>query len=550
MGNAIFKSLLEKNFMIEVEPDWSLPEMIKILIEEVGRHIAAQKDIKKLLAMLPRGSFSIIPNSPVEEQHKYIVTRYGKIDKSNPRVVLSFMENFVSEAAALERKTIAYGATRIADISADELVLLTDHAVPLAMDKFWCKWFHDLVIPLEILPEGEKIMKKKELKKIMNEYDYTILRNGERITWAEAFPEETKNLLDALRNLETRLHDKQIRNYISSLITAHSCIDIDHLEKLWTDVDYAWIRIPKTCRVFPVHGMESGYEHPYGVSPEWRIMVRLNFGKEEVKSISSAAPSALGHLGLDTEVLKRKLDFIDIGVFYTAIWSGTCLNFRGSGQAVPNRQNVLVSGGKIFMDLDSTLLSVERYKGILRQYFSKETADVLCEYIEPMSMMEHTAGHEVSHPAGRSRDIDHALGDALKLLEESKATMAGNLINEFRNENNRMKIVAESLARLCRFFSKTTMENPVSIQYVWENMVACKTMHMAGLISVGKNEIEVDLEKAKSRAWFKELENFIELILSAYKKGDIEILEKIHRELCNKNEGIIAEVIALVNKKK
>ena len=174
MANPIVRSLLEKDFRIEIEPHWSLPEMADNVIGEVGRHIAGRNDLKALLEMLPKGIFTLCPDSPPEELHKYLINRYGKIDKSDPRVVLAFMENFVSEAAALERRSMAKGATRIKDIAADELVLLADPFVPAAADKLWYRWYKELVIPLEILPEEEKTVRKAELKSIMNEYDYTV----------------------------------------------------------------------------------------------------------------------------------------------------------------------------------------------------------------------------------------------------------------------------------------------------------------------------------------------------------------------------------------
>lgn len=548
MGNPIIQNLLQKDFRIEVDSNFSLPEMVKSVVRDVGKHIKGKEELRSLLTMLPKGNFTICPDSPEEEQHKYITERYGKIDKSDPRIVLAFMKNFVSEAAALERQAIAYGVTQIKDVTADELVMLTDPLVPFAIDNLWYRWFKELVIPLEILDEAEKTDKKNELKKLMNEYDYTVFIDGKQLAWAQAFSTETQILTEALKRLENQLRDKRIKKYIRSLIRAHRCENIKDLEKRWTEVDYAWIEIPKECRVFPVHGMEAGYEHPYGVSLEWRVMVRLDFGKEEIEEICNVVPKIANSFGADAEVLNRKLDYIDIGVFYTAVWAGTCMNFRYAGQVVPNRQEVMLQGGKIFMDLDSLYLAVERYKKILHKHVSEPTAKILSEYINTLTMTESVAGHEVSHPAGRSEEIDKNLGDNLKLLEEAKATMCGNLVNEARDEENRIRIVAETIARFCRFFFKTTLENPTFKQYLWETMVACNTMHRAGVIKMGDGCIEVDIEKAKSRAWFIELEKFVDSVFTAYKKGDGEALQTISTELCDKDTGIVAEIIALVNK--
>ncbi|OGF26768.1 hypothetical protein A2303_05240 [Candidatus Falkowbacteria bacterium RIFOXYB2_FULL_47_14] len=547
MANPIVRSLLEKDFRIEIEPHWSLPEMADNVIGEVGRHIAGRNDLKALLEMLPKGIFTLCPDSPPEELHKYLINRYGKIDKSDPRVVLAFMENFVSEAAALERRSMAKGATRIKDIAADELVLLADPFVPAAADKLWYRWYKELVIPLEILPEEEKTVRKAELKSIMNEYDYTVFAAGERLAWARAFPAEIAELARAITALGNRLRDRSLKRYLSFLARAYTCAKTEDLEKRWTEVDYAWIDIPNDTRVFPVHGMEAGYEHPCGVSPEWNIVVRLDRGKKEIGEIREAAPGVAGSCGADAGLLKHKLDRVDIGIFYTAVWAGNSMNFRIAGQAVPNRQEVLKRGGKIFIDLDSEKLAVERYRDMLDKYLPAETARILKAQISVMSMIEHTAGHEVSHPAGRSEEIDRKLGSALKLLEEAKATMSGNLINESRNGENRLRIVAETIARFCRFFYKTSLENPSATQYVWENMIACRTMHEAGVIRMGEDRIEVDLENAKGPDWFDRLEKFVRGVFAAYEAGDSEALEKTHRELCGR-DGIVADIIALVNK--
>ena len=181
MGNAIIQNLLQKDFRISVDSNWSLPEMVKNVVRDVGKHIANKEDLKTLLNMLPKGSFTVCPSSPEEEQHKYITNRYGKIDKSDPRIVLAFMENFVSEASLLERQAMAYGATHIKDITADELVMLSDPFVPLATDKLWYRWFKELVIPLETMDEAEKADDDyiAELERIADLHEKGVLTDEE-----------------------------------------------------------------------------------------------------------------------------------------------------------------------------------------------------------------------------------------------------------------------------------------------------------------------------------------------------------------------------------
>ena len=550
MGNPIVENLLRKGYRhLNVKPSWPLEKMVKKTIDHVCRHVMRCRELRRLLEDLANGHSDIVPaNSPPEELHRYIAVRHGKIDKGNPAVTLEFLRNFVAEAAVLERQAIAHGAGLITDITPDERVMLTDLATPLATDKLWFRWFEKAVIPLETLPEEEKGQRKEALAKILPEYDYTVTKNRRRTPWAKAFLPEIFAVKTALQELHDRIKDKNIQKYLRRLIFAYGCTEIDDLEKRWADVDLAWIAIPKTCRVFPVHGMESGYEHPHGVSPEWRVMVRLDFGREEVADICRQSPIVSGRLGADQSVITEKMGKIDVDVFYTAIWAGMNLNFRMAGQAVPNRQDVLIEGGKIFMDLDSLSLAVDNYRGILKKHLLSNQADRLAKLITTKSMMEHTAGHEVTHPAGRSQEIDKELGTSLKLLEEAKATMGGLLINEARIPKKRLAIVAETVARICRFMHRTTMGNPTSRQYVWENMVAASTLHRAGIIRVSRGKIRIDLKRAQTRDWFEELERFMTGIFAAYRNNDQTKLQTMKDDLCNEKEGIIAELIALVNK--
>ncbi len=548
MGNAIVKALLEKDLKTRVDENWSLPEMVQNVISDVGRHLSGNKAIASLLAMLGPGSSDLLSSAPLEEHCKYISDRYGKIDKSDPHFVLAFMRNFVSETAMIERKAIAYGACRIKDISADELVMLSDPFIPLATDRFWYKWFKELVIPFELLTADQKEQRKKELADIMSEYDYTIIRKGKRISWAEAFPQEISDMCDSIARMESLIGDHAIKSYLEKVRKAFMCSDINDLEQRWEDVDHAWIRIPNDMRVFPVHGMEAGYEHAYGVSPEWRIMVRSEFGEKEIDDIRSAMPEIITPFGADADLLREKMEKIDIGTFYTAVWAGTCMNFRYAGQAVPNRQNVLEKGGKIFMDLDSLALSVEKYKELIDLYVEGPAVSVLKDRLSHLLFLETTAGHEIAHPAGRSKDIDGRLGGGLKLLEEAKATMCGLLAIERICPQKRLAMAAETVARICRFFHRSKLNDTTSIQYVWENMVACRTMAKAGVIKVSEGRIKVDIEKAQSRDWFMELEDFSAKVLKAYQEGDAEFLKKMKKEMCDQENGIIAEVIALVNK--
>jgi hypothetical protein len=326
-------------------------------------------------------------------------------------------------------------------------------------------------------------------------------------------------------------------------------MDISLLENHWANVDRAWIRIPNNCRVFPVHGMESGYEHPFGVSPEFRIMVRTDFGKDIIKFFREATPVYAEMLGADAAMIARKLEKMDIGVFYTGIWAGVCLNFRYAGQVVPNRQDILSEGGKIFIDKDTSENSVENYKKYLDDNCVPDTANWLKPYIDLNTMITATVTHECFHPAGRTKESDEAVGATADLLEEAKATMGGLWVQyKAGGPGARLEMVAHMVARFCRFFYYTTLNNPTAAPYVRENMVACNLMHEAGVVNLTDDGFIVNKERAASDAWFDKIERFVKQVVLAYKNHDKELIEKLNGKYCAK-EGFVLQAVTWVNRK-
>ena len=94
-----------------------------------------------------------------------------------------------------------------------------------------------------------------------------------------------------------------LADYFSALDAAYACEDIDRLEELWTLVDVAWIRIPRTVRFVPVHNIESGYEHPFGVSPEFRLEARTDIDQGLIAARRIATASHAATFGLKQEVI-------------------------------------------------------------------------------------------------------------------------------------------------------------------------------------------------------------------------------------------------------
>ncbi len=356
-----------------------------------------------------------------------------------------------------------------------------------------------------------------------------------------------------LKKLERMCTDQFLRKYFKALHGAYACTVVDALESVWANVDRAWIQIPTTNRIIPVHGMESGYEHPFCVSPEFRLEVRTAELSHVIANRRSSVVSHALELGLSANIVdlaRRKLEKIDISVFTCAVRSGVNLNFRIAGQAVPNRQDILAEGGKIFVNSSTSKNAVGSYHGYLKNHCTPKTYEALRDFITLNALEEHTVDHEFSHPVGCTPESDKAIGgDVKKLLEEGKATMLGLLADEYETSTseNRLKLVALTVARLLRFMQKETLENPTSAAYVRENFVAITTLVESGVMALAENGLTVNLERAQSQVWFEHLKKFCLSVIPAYQACDQVEIRRLTERYCDDTKDPISKVIAFVN---
>ncbi len=274
-------------------------------------------------------------------------------------------------------------------------------------------------------------------------------------------------------------------------------------------------------------------------------------------SLRGARSSVIQHaksLGLNKKIIeaaKQKLERIDISVFTCAVRSGVNLNFRIAGQAVPNRQDVLAHGGKIFVNPSTSRHSTDLYHAYLKESCAPETHETLKGLVDADGLVTHTIDHEYSHPIGCTRESDTALGgDVKKLLEEGKATMLGNLADEYENNTpeNRLRLVALTVARLLRFMHKETLENATSAAYVRENFVAITTLVESGVMTLTKEGIVVNVLKAQSPVWFEHLKEFCVGVINAYQAHDKDGIRQLTERYCDKSKDPILGIIKWVNR--
>lgn len=557
------KSILQWGFVTPIiESSMSLPEAVSTATAEVARHLLRSKGLRECLSNMPKGSGHLVPDSPIDELVKYVAIQRGQIDKSHPVQTLQFHELFIMPMFEFEREQVLKAVTDCKDITTAEWVMCCyGEGLGRLHNQLWAKWFMRVVSTYKSLDEDGKKQYEELAKGQLAQYDYTVFdfdpKRGciNRETWATAFPEEIQKIAEDLRGLIHDSDDEVMNQYFDSLYKAYTCTDVEQLETVWANVDWAWINIPNTSRIVPVHGMESGYEHPFCVSPEFRIEVRTEEARDLIEMRRVGTVEYAKAMRLSDELIdnaSKKLERIDISVFTTAIRSGGNLVFRYAGQAVPNRQDVLVEGGKIFADRSAPINSTPLHIGYLEESCVPETFEALKGYITPLNMQVSTIDHEFAHPVGCTPESDEAIGgEVKKLLEEGKATFLGILADEWRESTpeNRLTLVTLTVARLIRFMKKENLEDSTFAPYVRENLIAATTLFESGVMTLSKDGIVIHIEEAKSRRWFMHLNEFCTSLIGAYQSGDKKEIRRLTERYCDKDYEPIAKLIAWVNRK-
>ncbi|MDP3726396.1 MAG: hypothetical protein Q8R36_04335 [bacterium] len=557
-----WEDVLHEGFVMPpVSRDTPLPDAITVATDAVAKHLLHSKSVRAYLKNIPKGSGTHCPDSLLDELVKYVAIQRGEIDKSNPVLSLAFHEKIIMPVFEFERERVLAALQLIGDIKDDSefsVFCLSTHLGRL-QDIFWTKWFAKVVSPYQSLAEADKKRYEESTRGTLSQYDYTVFdyendRCVDRKTWALAFPKEVVAIIDTLRKLEETCPKESLSNYFKALRNAYACTEIRSLESVWANVDRVWIKIPSTSRLIPVHGMESGYEHPFCVSPEFRLEVRTAEFRDVITERRSSVIEHAVSLGLNKNIIdvaKQKLGRIDISVFTCAVRSGVNLNFRIAGQAVPNRQDVLAEGGKIFVNSSTSKHSTDLYRAYLKESCAPKTYEALKDFVDASALITHTVDHEYSHPVGCTPESAEALGgDVMKLLEEGKATMLGNLADEYQNSapENRLRLIALTVARLIRFMRKTTLENATSAAYVRENFVAITTLVESGVMKLTEKGLEVDVQKAQSRAWFEHLKEFCVGVINAYQAHDKVGIRQLTKRYCDQGKDPIAGIIKWVNR--
>jgi hypothetical protein len=261
-------------------------------------------------------------------------------------------------------------------------------------------------------------------------------------------------------------------------------------------------------------------------------------------------------LSASAEAGRSKLNRLDIGVFFSVVEGGCCLLHRLAGQVVPNRQEILLQGGKVFIaDQTSGSTATELYRDSVRRNCTPEAAAAVCPLVSDEAMTRHTLGHECSHPIGCSPAIDAALGVTRDLLEETKASTGGFLIGLAVDDSDLavQDTAAVAVARVLRFMLKSRLEEPSISPYVRENLVVLHTLLESGVVSLTDQGLAVDLSRARLDGWLTLVGQFVSSILDAYQRHDRQKLTEVRLKTCGADDrggnDAMKDIIAWVNRK-
>jgi len=573
---TIFGGILLKDFVEpKIDPEILLPDAVSLLTKAIADHITTSKHVRDYVIEIKKGEGQYCPDSPIDEIIKYLAIQNGQIDKSDAAVNINFLDSMIFPIFDFERQQFAKLFESNFDATPEERLLFS-YSIELGelIDELYYHWFKRIVVDYQMLNVDEKKSYEKLLGKTFGIFDYTVYNYGfvypdktekvisNRRAWAIAFPTVIREIVSVLNKM-AELYPKigidglVQRNYYLALAKAYECRDIEKLEEAWAEVDKAWIQIPTTCRLIPIHGMENQYEHPFGVSPEFKLSVRTNYGKTMISQARNASPNFARKIRVENylvQLAEKKLTNLDMGVFAVALKSGVCANFRSAGQVIPNRQDILNEGGKIFMDIDSSSDMVKTYRGLLIDNCEPEMGNKLSGLIKTDSLLTHTAGHECSHPIGCTKASDLILGETKGRLEEAKATIGGiATILDSMPISDWPEVVALCIARVCRFFKKTTFENPTLQPYVRENLVMANLLITAKIVSVKsltETALEVNLSERNFYTFSELLTNFYRNVVDGYHSmAPIERINDMEGLYCFQSKDI-QNWIALVNKSK
>ncbi|PIT88560.1 MAG: hypothetical protein COU29_02150 [Candidatus Magasanikbacteria bacterium CG10_big_fil_rev_8_21_14_0_10_36_32] len=549
-----WRTILRKGFVLpKIDRDTSFPYLVSLVRKAVQDHLLQSKSIRSYLAYLPKGPGTYCPNSKVSVLQEYISSQNSEIDRSDPVVFAAFMLKIIVPTVDFGHQQVLSAVKMIDDINpAEKTILRTSAIIAQSVNRLWLKWFAAVVLPFQKMTLLERQNLESRAVGYLPKPDYTVFDYdsdtesfSNRKTWAEAFPREIDIICRRLKIFKwSKINSKQgsvFPAYFKALGRAYGCKKINQLKKYWEKVDQLWFKINKESRILPVHNMMYGYEHPFCVSPEFRLEIRVSNENIIFGDIRMAVESCVKSL-IDTECLKINnsilaLQKIEVGMFECAIQSGAAINSPNGGEMISNSKK---EGGKILLAhsmLQSTGIYFARE---IRRNCTFRTKKNLQDCFHQNAILYYYLGHEFGHLICGAQDIK---------LEEAKASAISILANEYMEDTpeKRLSLVAVALGDVLSILNKSALNELTTDDYTRECLMLANTLFRSGVIKLTKRGIRVNLEQARSRAWFEQLEEFVYELLLAYRDNDKVNLERLTKRYCRKI-GPVAELIDWINR--
>lgn len=343
-----------------------------------------------------------------------------------------------------------------------------------------------------------------------------------------------------------------VDQYVSYLSHYRTCLaetDIGKLENLWRELDEKWMAIKHWIDIVP--DIEYGYGECLRVKVCPQISLRILDADylEQNKTISQIQDIMVGYFSKrDSDLARNSIGALKkshAGIYYLPFQSAMSLNFRFSGQSIPNRTEVREKCGvKIYFDPVSTAAREEAVRELIDAVVAD--APTRRQSIETLdTLVNHVAAHEVGHAIYSLDSVkDIIKADTKTLLEEPRAELTAlhfmkhllqhGLVDEAGLKRTVGNFVLSDLRRFQMWDSAPTMPYRISAQSCWRRAADI------GYLSLN-DQGKVVMDDSKVDEFLAACSKQFEAILDAEDKGDGAAIEAVLQDMQSAAEAPIVK---------
>ncbi|OGY79031.1 MAG: hypothetical protein A3B74_04060 [Candidatus Kerfeldbacteria bacterium RIFCSPHIGHO2_02_FULL_42_14] len=399
---------------------------------------------------------------------------------------------------------------------------------------------------------GAEWLKKQRLdhaysviKKIRDKYTLVPLQKA----YTSHYQSIEASLLKLIQNLKVYQKEPHIHafnRYFRKLQRSYANPHLARMEKLWRDVDIAWLRTPGKIQF--IHGMEKNYIDPTGirVAPSLRIVIEdaeqaaVNATAKQTQHMLEKHFARHYHKKKTWAASREAMKKIQLQVCIPITFAGEDVEFLGVGKIVPERSDVRRKyGTKIFLDYNGMEARRKETQELFRKvfgpvatekYFCMQTAEIIAHFI---------TGHEVGHGAFVDNTTISALTPSLVAdMDEVKATWCGMMCAHFRYEQGEISreiwtqlpimLLAGNL-RYLRLREETTLRS-----YYNSALLELRIMMESGLITKTTHGWMIQVKNIPQ--FYTLLRKYFERMIDIYDQGNQHEAQKIVSEMKTNKE--------------